>query len=216
MVINIIANRIQINTVKNMKEQILKIAKDLEQGNINENNAQALLLGLFDVSTHTFNVGDNVKWRGMNLVVVKVGIGEILIATSENVEDENYIDWWVGTQYVCQYDAISSKRIKKMEQSKQEKEIYELAELLMQSENLEASATILRDFAEKCYDVNKRLNKVHVIIKSESVDYHGCYDEIVEIYDNIEDAEKKKKELLEENNNCNIDYFIDTYNVICR
>ena len=39
----------------------------------------------------------------------------------------------------------------KMEHSKQEKEIYELAELLMQSENLEASATILRDFAEKCY-----------------------------------------------------------------
>lgn len=38
-----------------------------------------------------------------------------------------------------------------MEQSKQEKEIYELAELLMKSENLEASATILRDFAEKCY-----------------------------------------------------------------
>jgi len=30
-------------------------------------------------------------------------------------------------------------------------EIYELAELLMQSENLEASAIILRDFAEKCY-----------------------------------------------------------------
>lgn len=38
-----------------------------------------------------------------------------------------------------------------MEQSKQEKEIYELAELLMQSENLESSAIILRDFAEKCY-----------------------------------------------------------------
>ena len=38
----------------------------------------------------------------------------------------------------------------KMEQSKQEKEIYELVELLMQSENLEASA-ILRDFAEKYY-----------------------------------------------------------------
>ena len=38
-----------------------------------------------------------------------------------------------------------------MEQSKQEKEIYELAELLMQSENIEASAIILRDFAEKCY-----------------------------------------------------------------
>ena len=38
-----------------------------------------------------------------------------------------------------------------MEQSKQEKEIYELAELLMQSKNLEASAIILRDFAAKCY-----------------------------------------------------------------
>ncbi len=38
-----------------------------------------------------------------------------------------------------------------MELLKQEKEIYELAELLMQSENLEASAIILRDFAEKCY-----------------------------------------------------------------
>lgn len=94
-------NGIQINTVKDMKEQILKIAKDLEQGSICENNAQALLLGLFDVSARTFNVGDNVKWRGMDLIVVEVGIGEILIATSENVEDENYNDWWVGTQYVC-------------------------------------------------------------------------------------------------------------------
>lgn len=103
-----------------------------------------------------------------------------------------------------------------MEQSKQEKEIYELAELLMQSENLEASATILRDFAEKCYDVNKRLNKVHVIIESKSVDYHGSYDEIVEIYANIEDAKNKIKELLDENNNGNIDYFIDTYNVTYR
>ena len=84
-----------------MKEQILKIAKDLEQGTINENNAKTLLLGLFDVSTRTFKVGDNVKWRGMDLIVVEVGIDEILIATSENVDDENYNDWWVGTQYVC-------------------------------------------------------------------------------------------------------------------
>ncbi len=42
-----------------------------------------------------------------------------------------------------------------MELLKQEKEIYELAELLMQSENLEASAIILRDFAEKCYTQTK-------------------------------------------------------------
>ena len=38
-----------------------------------------------------------------------------------------------------------------MEQSKQAEEIYELAKILMQSESLEASAIILRDFAEKCY-----------------------------------------------------------------
>lgn len=36
----------------------------------------------------------------MDLIVVEVGIDEILIATSENVEDENYNDWWVGTRYV--------------------------------------------------------------------------------------------------------------------
>ncbi len=94
-------NGSQINTVKDMKEQILKIAKDLEQGTINENNAKTLLLGLFDVSTRTFEVGNKVKWRGMDLIVVELGIGEILIATSENVDDENYNDWWVGTQYVC-------------------------------------------------------------------------------------------------------------------
>ena len=33
-----------------MKEEILKIAKDLEQGTITEIEAQNLLLGLFDVS----------------------------------------------------------------------------------------------------------------------------------------------------------------------
>jgi hypothetical protein len=35
-----------------MKEQILRIAKDLKQGRISENNAQTLLLGLFDVSNN--------------------------------------------------------------------------------------------------------------------------------------------------------------------
>ena len=84
-----------------MKTELSKIAQDLEQGTITENKARTLLLGLLSVSTRTFNVGDNVKWRGMDLIVVEVGIGEILIATSENVEDENYNDWWVGTQYVC-------------------------------------------------------------------------------------------------------------------
>lgn len=36
-----------------MKEKILKIAKDLEQGTITETTAQNLLLGLFDVSNCT-------------------------------------------------------------------------------------------------------------------------------------------------------------------
>lgn len=39
----------------------------------------------------------------------------------------------------------------KLTKQEQEQEIYELAELLMQSENLEASAIILRQFAEKCW-----------------------------------------------------------------
>ena len=84
-----------------MKEEILDIAKKLYHNHLTIETGTNLLLGLFDVSTRTFNVGDKVKWRGMDLVVVEIGIGEMLIATSENVDDENYNDWWVGTQYVC-------------------------------------------------------------------------------------------------------------------
>ena len=43
-----------------MKEQILKIAKDLEQDKITETEAQNLLLGLFGVSSCLFKVGDIV------------------------------------------------------------------------------------------------------------------------------------------------------------
>lgn len=43
-------NGTQINTVKDMKNEIIKIAKDLEQGSIDLNTARNLLLGLFDVS----------------------------------------------------------------------------------------------------------------------------------------------------------------------
>jgi hypothetical protein len=84
-----------------MKEEIIKIAEDLRNGVVTTEQAQTLLLGLFDVSTRTFKVGDKVQWRGMDLIVVEVGLNEILIATSENLDDENYNDWWVGTQYVC-------------------------------------------------------------------------------------------------------------------
>jgi hypothetical protein len=51
-------------------------------------------------SEFDFKIGDSVKWRGMDLVVVEVGIDEIMIATSENVDDENYNDWWVPSKYV--------------------------------------------------------------------------------------------------------------------
>jgi hypothetical protein len=84
-----------------MKEEILDIAKKLYHNHLTIETGTNLLLGLLNVSTRTFNVGDKVKWRGMDLVVVEIGIGEVLIATSENVDDENYNDWWVGTQYVC-------------------------------------------------------------------------------------------------------------------
>jgi hypothetical protein len=41
-----------------MKEQILKIAKDLEQSAITEIEAQNRLLGLFGISSFLFTVGD--------------------------------------------------------------------------------------------------------------------------------------------------------------
>jgi len=40
---------LQINAVKDMKEQIIKIGKELEQGTITENEAHNLLLSLFGV-----------------------------------------------------------------------------------------------------------------------------------------------------------------------
>ena len=84
-----------------MKTELSKIAQDLEKGTIDSDKARTLLLGLLNVSTRTFKVGDNVQWRGMDLIVVEIGVNEILIATSQNVDDEGYNDWWVGTQYVC-------------------------------------------------------------------------------------------------------------------
>lgn len=53
------------------------------------------------VSTRIFRCGDKVEWRGMKLIVVEVGVDEVLIATSENVDDEDYNDWWVRNEDVC-------------------------------------------------------------------------------------------------------------------
>ncbi len=84
-----------------MRTELLKIAQDLDSRQITKDKARSLLLGLLGVSTRTFKIGDKVKWRGMDLIVVEVGINELLIATSENVDDENYNDWWVNSVYVC-------------------------------------------------------------------------------------------------------------------
>ena len=84
--------------MKNLKEQFLEILEDDYTPSIEK--ADKLLI-LFGVSTRTFQIGDKVEWRGMDLIVVEVGVGEILIATSENVDDENYNDWWVRSEYVC-------------------------------------------------------------------------------------------------------------------
>jgi hypothetical protein len=84
-----------------MEKELDLILNEFDEGNMCLNTLRAKLLLLLGVSTRTFNVGDKVQWRGMNLIVVEVGVNEILIATSENVDDENYNDWWVGTQYVC-------------------------------------------------------------------------------------------------------------------
>lgn len=84
-----------------MKTELIKIAQALDLGSIDDKKARTLLLGLLDVSTRTFKVADKVQWRGMDLIVVEIGVNEILIATSQNVDDKGYNDWWVGTQYVC-------------------------------------------------------------------------------------------------------------------
>lgn len=60
---------------------------------------------------------------------------------------------------------------------------------------------------------NKRFDKVHVVIEAKSEDYHGTYNEIIQIFSNCDDADKKVKELSETNYKGNIEYFIDTWNV---
>lgn len=62
-------------------------------------------------------------------------------------------------------------------------------------------------------DVSKRFNKVHVVIEAKSEDYHGTYNEIIQIFSNSDDADKKVKELSEINYKCNIEYFVETWKV---
>jgi len=84
-----------------MKEQIRKEVMKVYDQEASVDEVVDKLLVLFGVSTRTFQIGDKVKWRGMDLIVVEVGINEVLIATSENVDDKDYNDWWVRNEYVC-------------------------------------------------------------------------------------------------------------------
>jgi len=58
----------QINTVKDMKEQILKVAKDLEQGTITDIEAQNLLLRLFDIGGSFISVNEQKPPHNIELL----------------------------------------------------------------------------------------------------------------------------------------------------
>ena len=52
---------------------------------------------------------------------------------------------------------------------------------------------------------------IHIVIKRECEDYHGCSDEIVAVYKNREDAINKVKVLDNDNYNYNTDYHYESY-----
>jgi hypothetical protein len=53
-----------------------------------------------------YKVGDKVWWRGDCHVVIEVRKGQCLIATSDNVDDDNYNDRWV---FMAQVEPYKSK-----------------------------------------------------------------------------------------------------------
>lgn len=57
------------------------------------------------------------------------------------------------------------------------------------------------------------MKKVYIIIKNKSEDYHGIYTEIVAVFSEKEAAINKVKELQEDENNCNVEYDYEIYNV---
>ena len=62
-----------------MKNELLKIAKDLEQGTVTPEQAQTLLLGLFSARQRTFtewlrknfqnNIDDESLWEDCNMII---------------------------------------------------------------------------------------------------------------------------------------------------
>ncbi len=51
-------------------------------------------------SSTIFKVGDKVQFRDMHLTVVEIGANKVLVATTENVNAEDYNDWWADTKHV--------------------------------------------------------------------------------------------------------------------
>ena len=85
-----------------MKNEIIKIAKDLEQGTVTTEQARTLLLGLFDVSKRAFSYNQKVTYMGKQYYFKEQVENEILIANMETTNcPEMYNDWWVDSKYVC-------------------------------------------------------------------------------------------------------------------
>jgi len=84
-----------------MKEQILKIAKELEKGNIDATEAKTFLLGLFSVSKcdfKTIKVGDYIKCTKLYPQSKKYTVGKIY----QIIKERN--DKWYGQQVALRDD----------------------------------------------------------------------------------------------------------------
>ncbi len=85
-----------------MKNEIIKIAKDLEQGTVTTEQARTLLLCLFDDSKRAFSYNQKVTYMGKQYYYKEQLGNEMLIANMETTNcPEMYTDWWVDSKHVC-------------------------------------------------------------------------------------------------------------------
>ena len=87
-----------IETAKELDRILESGIEVLPNSPIHEKLKKALNIAC--VNARTFKIGEKVQWRGMELIVVEIGVNELLIATDMNPDAENYNDWWVGVEYV--------------------------------------------------------------------------------------------------------------------
>ena len=80
-------NGSQIKAVKDMKEQILKVAQDLEKGTITEDKARSLLLLLFGVSGSLHPLTP----QKVDKMIKDISL-ETFIACGGNKHE--WIEWW--------------------------------------------------------------------------------------------------------------------------